>query len=198
MEIIILFAAFQVGSPEFPKPPIFTGNDENYKAQILYPPIELAEETPKQFPKADDKPKIGGSELRLAYFNASAKLPEWTLISNPIWPIYITQKFSVRHPSLDLNCNFREPIYATNDGIITTASYGYNKGYGNLVIISHNNEFQTLYAHNDQIFVKKGQQVEGGQIIGSCGNTGRSFGTHSHWGLIWKGEFINPIHYLRQ
>ncbi len=149
-----------------------------------------------KLPVAQDIPKnIGGTGRVLSFFDAKAKLPDWD-ISPPVWPIQINQYFSQKHTGIDLNCAYREPIYAVMDGIVDKVSYGWSGGYGNMVLLQHKGGFQTLYGHNDQIFIKQGQSVKQGQIIASCGNTGRSTGTHSHFETIFESQWLNPLRYL--
>lgn len=155
----------------------------------------MAEETPK-LPKADDKPKIGGNQTPLKIYQ-KAILPDWD-IQPPVWPIKINQYFGKYHRGLDLDCNYREPIYSVQDGIVAQVSYGWSGGYGNMVLLQHNGGFQTLYGHNDQIFIKQGQSVKRGQIIASCGNSGRSTGNHSHWEIIYNNEWVNPLKYIKE
>lgn len=149
---------------------------------------------PAILPIAQDKPKdVGGSGQVLRIYEASAKLPAWEMV-NPVWPIKINQYFSKYHTGIDLDCDYREPIYAVNEGIITMAEW--HTGYGKFIAIQHENGWISRYGHNDQIFIKVGQRVKQGEIIGSCGTTGRSTGYHSHIELIYNNEFINPYKYL--
>ena len=86
-------------------------------------------------------------------------------------------------------------VGAAAGGTVTYS--GYMGSYGNLVVINHQNGFETRYAHNSDLKVKKGERVRQGQTVALVGNTGRSNGTHLHF-EIWKnGEAIDPIHYLK-
>ncbi|MEK7642006.1 MAG: M23 family metallopeptidase [Patescibacteria group bacterium] len=74
------------------------------------------------------------------------------------------------------------PLYAAAAGtVIVSATGGWNGGYGNLVIISHANGTQTVYAHNSKNLVTIGQKVEQGQKIALMGATGKSTGSHVHF-----------------
>ena len=73
----------------------------------------------------------------------------------------------------------------------------YNKGgYGNLVIIRHDNGLETYYGHLSERMVEPNQWVEAGQIIGLGGSTGRSTGPHLHFELWYKGNPVNPEEYI--
>lgn len=74
------------------------------------------------------------------------------------------------------------PIYASAAGrVIISRDSGYNGGYGNYVVISHDNGTQTLYGHLQRTAVSVGTAVGQGEVIGYMGNTGRSTGTHLHF-----------------
>lgn len=74
------------------------------------------------------------------------------------------------------------PVLAAADGqVIVARSSGYNGGYGDMVIIKHNGNIQTVYAHLNSVGVSTGQYVSKGQTIGTVGNTGRSTGPHLHF-----------------
>jgi len=74
------------------------------------------------------------------------------------------------------------PVMASAEGdVIVSRQGGYNGGYGNYVVISHENGTQTLYGHMQSNAVVVGQHVVQGQVIGALGNTGRSTGPHLHF-----------------
>ncbi len=85
--------------------------------------------------------------------------------------------------AVDLAANIGTPIHAAASGrVISSISNGaWNGGYGNYVIISHNNGTQTLYAHNLKNFVKTGDYVEQGMMIAKVGITGHTTGPHVHF-----------------
>ena len=83
---------------------------------------------------------------------------------------------------VDLAAPMGTPILAAAPGVVIVSKSGaWNGGYGNYIVIKHENGTQTLYAHNKSNTVSQGQRVERGQVIGSVGNTGRSTGTHLHF-----------------
>ena len=94
------------------------------------------------------------------------------------------------HYGLDLAQPTGEPIYAAFDGVVRISKR--NRSYGNLVIIHHANGLETYYAHMSKREVVAGQYVKSGELIGLCGNTGRSFGSHLHFEIRYMGNAINP------
>mgnify|MGYP002739884478 FL=1 len=69
------------------------------------------------------------------------------------------------------------------------------RGYGNLIIIKHNDDFLSAYAHNDSILVKDQQEVKAGQQIAKMGNTGTN-DVKLHFEIRYKGKSVDPTHYL--
>ena len=95
------------------------------------------------------------------------------------------------HNAVDLAAKLGTPIVAAADGRVIVAKMGgYNGGYGNMIIISHENNIQTLYAHVKEMYVTPGTQVTQGQVIGAVGNTGHSTGPHLH--IEVRGA-VNPF-----
>lgn len=83
---------------------------------------------------------------------------------------------------VDLAAPRGTPILASASGtVIISRGAGWNGGYGNYVVIRHDNGTQTLYAHNSQNIVYSGEHVVKGQVIGYVGSTGRSTGPHLHF-----------------
>ena len=83
---------------------------------------------------------------------------------------------------VDLATYSEAPIFASASGVvIISKNSGWNGGYGNYVVIDHDNGTQTLYAHNSKNIVYPGQYVVQGQVIGYVGSTGRSTGNHVHF-----------------
>lgn len=94
------------------------------------------------------------------------------------------------HYGVDLAQPTGEPIYSAFDGIVRIAKR--NKSYGNLIVVRHFNGLETYYAHLSQIDVNPGDTVRAGAVIGLCGNTGRSYGSHLHFEIRYMGKAMNP------
>ncbi len=96
-----------------------------------------------------------------------------------------------QHQGIDLPCKIGDPIYATFSGRVRISEY--NKGgYGNLVIIRHDNGLETYYGHLSERKVEPGQWVEAGEVIGLGGSTGRSTGPHLHFETRYYGQSFDP------
>lgn len=118
-----------------------------------------------------------------------------------IWPANgkITQGYHRGHYAIDIGNRNHGPIYSMTGGTVIKASLGWNGGYGNVIVIDHGNGISTLYAHNEKLYVKVGDQVGQGQTIAWMGNTGRVIGTtgiHLHFEVIINGVKKNPLAYI--
>lgn len=69
------------------------------------------------------------------------------------------------------------------------------RGYGNLVIVKHNDNYLSAYAHNDQLLVSEGQSVKAGQKIATMGSSGAT-SVRLHFEIRYKGKSVNPKRYL--
>lgn len=106
----------------------------------------------------------------------------------------ITKKYA-QHNGMDFTCDIGEKIYAPANGVIE-ATQKSSKGYGNLVRMSHVFGFRTYFAHLHRIHVKSGQFVNRGDLIGTCGNSGRSTGPHLHYEIRFLYRALNPQPFL--
>jgi murein DD-endopeptidase MepM/ murein hydrolase activator NlpD len=109
-----------------------------------------------------------------------------------------TSPFGMRwgrlHAGIDIAAPIGTPIRAVDGGRVAIA--GSVSGYGNYTCVQHSNSLSTCYAHQSSIGVKVGQTVSKGQVIGLCGNTGRSTGPHLHFEVRVNGNPQNPMNYL--
>ncbi|MBQ7421581.1 MAG: peptidoglycan DD-metalloendopeptidase family protein [Prevotella sp.] len=107
----------------------------------------------------------------------------------------ITSNFGRRwgrqHKGLDIKVYIGDTIRAAFSGKVRVVRYEGN-GYGNYVVIRHNNGLETVYGHMSRQLVRENQQVRAGQPIGLGGNTGRSTGSHLHFETRLCGVALNP------
>src|SRR4051812_27913818 len=107
-------------------------------------------------------------------------------------PIYKTVKY---HAGLDFSAPQGTPIYATADGVVTTAGNTSN-GYGNHVVINHGYGYETLYGHMVRVKTSAGQRVKRGDLIGYVGSTGKSTGPHCHYEVHKNGQKLDPVYFF--
>lgn len=95
------------------------------------------------------------------------------------------------HNGVDFKASVGTPVYAPADGVVTYS--GYQRAAGYYVIVSHANDFSTVYMHLSKSEVKRGQKVIVGQLIARSGNTGRTTGPHLHYEIRINDRPVNPL-----
>lgn len=95
-----------------------------------------------------------------------------------------------RHSGVDLKTKPNDEIYAAFDGVVVASGPYY--GYGNCIRIKHAYGLETLYSHQSKNFVKKGDKVKAGQVIGLTGRTGRATTEHLHFEMSFGGRRLDP------
>ena len=108
-----------------------------------------------------------------------------------VHPIYGTERF---HYAVDLAAPQGTPLYAARSGPVSAATYSGDSGY--YVQINHGDGYRSIYMHMTHYVVGYGQYVSRGQVIGYCGSTGMSTGSHLHFGISLNGSYVNPAHYI--
>ena len=114
-----------------------------------------------------------------------------------IWPTNGTLVASfdeVKNKGLDIGGKAGDPILASGDGRVVYAGAGL-RGYGNLIILKHNNTFLTAYAHNQTLLVKEDQSVRKGQKIAEMGNSDADR-VKLHFEIRRQGKPVDPAQYL--
>ena len=94
------------------------------------------------------------------------------------------------HEGVDLACAEGTPVLAAMDGV--AASSRRSASYGNCLRVRHADGKETLYAHLQYLYVRAGEVIEAGQVIGTAGQTGRATGPHLHFELWERGERCDP------
>ena len=111
---------------------------------------------------------------------------------------FITSNFENNHKGIDINGSIGTKIYSPMEGIVIYA--GFDKKFGNSIIISHDNGCITKYMHNKSNLVKSGERIDIKKPIAEMGNSGSSVkneGIHLHFELWKDGEVINPSGYIK-
>lgn len=134
----------------------------------------------------------GAVAKRLTRFSPKVYEGQWR------WPVRlgrVSSEFGPRwgkeHQGLDLAADPGVPVYAAAAGEVL---YADNKlrGFGNVVILQHDLKTTTIYAHNTELFVKKGERVEMGRQIATLGSTGKSTGPHVHFEIRGSKGSVDP------
>ncbi|MBN1594818.1 peptidoglycan DD-metalloendopeptidase family protein [candidate division FCPU426 bacterium] len=102
--------------------------------------------------------------------------------------------FSKYHNGVDIACPMGTWVGAAAEGRVTAAGWG--GAIGKYIKIDHHNGYQTVYGHLDKIFVRQGQTINRGQLIGRAGCTGRVTGPHLHFTIYEHGRVVDPMDFL--
>ncbi|MFZ1291557.1 MAG: M23 family metallopeptidase [Melioribacteraceae bacterium] len=95
------------------------------------------------------------------------------------------------HNGIDIASPTGTPVLAMTDGVVHLSADNFYYS-GNYILLDHGLGLNSFYLHLSKSFVKDGQVVNKGEIIGEVGTTGRSTGPHLHWGVQWFDERVDP------
>jgi len=111
---------------------------------------------------------------------------------------YRNAKFNVTNfrSGIDIKAERGEPIKAVSSGRIIFSSWF--KGYGNMIIIDHGSNYYTVYANIEEIFKKKGSEVETGEVIATVGDTGAGIVSKLYFELRHHGKPVNPLNWIKK
>ena len=144
-------------------------------------------------------PKGGVEPLGTGFGTLRGRLP-WptdgrivTAFGNQVHPRFGTRTF---RNGVDIEAAEGKDVGAVYAGHVIYT--GWFKGYGNLIILDHGNEYYTLYAHVAEIEVKEGEDVKPGQRIGTVGDTGSLVGPRLYFEVRYQGKPQDPAEWLRQ
>jgi murein DD-endopeptidase MepM/ murein hydrolase activator NlpD len=111
----------------------------------------------------------------------------------------ITSQFGWRryrpHYGTDIDLEIGDTVVSAFDGMVRIAK-SHVHGYGNVVIIRHDNGLETVYAHLSKLLVDPGQKIKAGEILGLGGNTGRSYGAHLHFEMRYLGQALDTEDFI--
>jgi murein DD-endopeptidase MepM/ murein hydrolase activator NlpD len=122
--------------------------------------------------------------------------PTWgTLSSHLGWRRDPFRQNTWRHHwGIDIAARLGTPVVASATGVVRYT--GWFGGYGRVVYLEHGQGWATLYAHLSRFYVRPGQTVNQGTVIGAVGTAGRSTGPHLHFEIRYKNVPLNPLAYL--
>lgn len=143
--------------------------------------------------KKDQGKKIAGTKTR----NGKGKVVQGVFV----WPLSggeVSSGFGQRdgrpHDGIDIRAPKGTPVTASAAGEVVYA--GKMSGYGNLVVLQHDQDYFTAYAHNDEIEVGNGKKVKKGDLIAKVGDTGHATGYHLHFEIRQGSTPMDPLLFL--
>ncbi|ATE60767.1 M23 family metallopeptidase [Thauera sinica] len=137
------------------------------------------------------------------YYTADGRSLGQAFLRSPLEFSRVTSSFGGRihpilnrardHKGVDFGAPVGTPVKATSDGVVEYA--GWQRGYGNLIVLQHRGRIATAYAHLNGFArnLKQGQAVSQGDLIGYVGTTGMSTGPHLHYEVRINGEAHDPM-----
>lgn len=145
--------------------------------------------------------------IGIGTYSAMPDNPDTVYLGSPLtgtgemnWPVdggWISDPFisDRNHKGLDIAANEGAEIYAAQEGTVVAAGWN-SGGYGNVVMIEHENGYATVYAHMLYVYAVEGQYVSRGQLIGFVGTTGDSTGNHCHFEVRYQGVCLDPTTFI--
>ena len=134
-------------------------------------------------------------------YDATGRSMQRAFLRNPVPITRITSSYGMRfhpvlgkrkkHNGVDYGAAIGTKVWTVARGNVKYAAWA--GASGKLIIVSHANGYETIYAHLSKIHVRKGQYVAQRQLIGRAGNTGRSTGPHLHYGMKRHGRYVDPL-----
>lgn len=128
--------------------------------------------------------------VRINFLNSSNKL-----CFCPPYKNYVTSGFGPRryifHYGTDIKLQIGDSVFAAFDGVIRVTKFD-RKGFGNVIVIRHQQGLETIYGHLSKVLVETNQIVKAGDLIGLGGNSGHSTGSHLHFETRYLGEPFDP------
>ncbi|MCW8333738.1 murein hydrolase activator NlpD [Vibrio paucivorans] len=155
------------------------------------PPKKVDQSKSKEYVKSTSKQNVNKSTSSSAASNT--KVTKW------LWPTKgrVIKNFSAGdqgNKGIDIAGQRGQSIISTAGGTVVYSGNAL-RGYGNLVIVKHNDNYLSAYAHNDRLLVHEGQSVKAGQKIATMGSSGTN-SVRLHFEIRYQGKSVNPKRYL--
>ena len=171
------------------KPHVNKGVTPQQKPTLQKPTMQKASATraqvrpkiPKQTPKMSGNGKVGGRFMRPV---------DGRIISN-----YGPKAGGLHNDGINIKAVRGSPVRAAENGIVVYTGDDL-EGYGNLILIRHENKMMSAYAHLDKTLIKRGAKVTRGQSIGTVGSTGQVDNPQLHFEIRRGSKPLNPVKYL--
>lgn len=151
---------------------------------------QLSKQTEAVVAQATDAREVSGSSTQSVRTNVNKGGVNWG------WPVngQVVSRFSEKSKGVGIGGNLKQPVLASASGIVVYSGNGL-RGYGNLIIIKHNDSYLSAYGHNSKILVHEGERVSKGQKIAEMGSTDGGV-VKLHFEIREKGKPVNPLSYL--
>jgi lipoprotein NlpD len=162
-------------------------------------PVPASKQPTKKVEQSKSKEYVGSTGKQNVNKSASQSKPTNAKVSKWLWPTKgrVIKNFSAGdqgNKGIDIAGQRGQSIVSTAGGTVVYSGNAL-RGYGNLVIVKHNDNYLSAYAHNDRLLVREGQSVKAGQKIATMGSSGTS-SVRLHFEIRYQGKSVNPKRYL--
>jgi murein DD-endopeptidase MepM/ murein hydrolase activator NlpD len=170
----------------------------SHHGRILYASLQTQNDKNEIYLYSPD-----GKEENEQFFSAEGNSIKTNLLRTPVNVVRVSSNFGIRkhpvlgyskmHKGVDFSAAPGTPIYAAGKG--TVEFIGWKSGYGRFVVLKHNGQLSTAYAHASKFAknLKRGSRVKQGEIIAYVGSSGRTTGPHLHYEVRVNGKQVNPM-----
>ena len=148
---------------------------------------------PAPAPKAD---KVAAAAPQAAVQAAGSSKLRWP-VSGRVIAGFGGRSDGTHNDGINMSVPLGTEVHAAESGVVAYAG-GELKGYGNLVLLRHDNGWVTAYAHNDELMVKRGDKVTRGQVIGKAGKTGTVDQPQVHFELRQGSKPVDPTPFMER
>lgn len=153
----------------------------------------------KTIEQSKTKEYVGSNTQQNINKTVSKPKPQNDKVDKWLWPTKgrVVKNFSAGdqgNKGIDIAGQRGQSITSTAAGSVVYSGNAL-RGYGNLIIVKHNEHYLSAYAHNDQLLVKEGQSVKAGQKIATMGSSGTN-NVRLHFEIRYQGKSVNPNRYL--
>jgi len=179
-------------SPPKPSKNSTSGQSHNTQKVVKKDPVKKIDQSKtKEYVGSNTQQKVNKSDNKPKSQNT--KVDKW------LWPTKgrVVKNFSAGdqgNKGIDIAGQRGQAITSTAAGTVVYSGNAL-RGYGNLVIVKHNEHYLSAYAHNDRLLVKEGQSVKAGQKIATMGSSGTN-NVRLHFEIRYQGKSVNPKRYL--
>lgn len=196
-------AVVSVTPPPVPvSPPVNVSKNSSQQAtpkEVKKSPQVVKKDPPKKVDQSKPKEYVEPTKKQNVNKTVSTPKPKNNKISKWLWPTKgrVIKNFSAGdqgNKGIDIAGQRGQAIVSTAGGTVVYSGNAL-RGYGNLVIVKHNDNYLSAYAHNDQLLVSEGQSVKAGQKIATMGSSGAN-SVRLHFEIRYKGKSVNPKRYL--
>ncbi|MGL6314761.1 peptidoglycan DD-metalloendopeptidase family protein [Vibrio sp. WXL103] len=153
----------------------------------------------KQVDQSKSKEYVGARSQQTVNKSSQNSQPANGKVATWLWPTKgrVIKNFSAGNQGnkgIDIAGQRGQAIVSTADGSVVYSGSAL-RGYGNLVIVKHNDDYLSAYAHNDKLLVNEGQSIKAGQQIATMGSSGTD-SVRLHFEIRYQGKSVNPKKYL--